>query len=90
MPQNPTRQVHALLGAESLKTRWQEKRHTIELPDQILHRNKLLAITLTNTRHENENTAKQRLELVLKTTQPTKQTLANQPEKLTQNLCQEN
>jgi hypothetical protein len=30
--------------------------------DQILHGNKFLAMTLTNTRHQNENTGKQKLE----------------------------
>ena len=63
MPQNPTRQVHALLGAFMPEDSLAGKKDTPpNRPDQILHGNKFLAMTLTNTRRQNENAGKQRLE----------------------------
>ena len=63
MPQNPTRQVHALLGAFMPEDSLAGKKDTLPNKlNQILHGNKFLAMTLTNTRHQNENTGKQKLE----------------------------
>jgi len=44
MPQNPTRQVHALLGAIELKTRWLKKNTTAKLT-RFLHTTLTLATT---------------------------------------------